>query len=210
LRINKFIQRKKRIFIPLFKSINTMNYTEYTQLFDHILSTQNPPKPYDNPDYLNYTKLNDSRMRRWMKTGNINQALTEELNKLQEPQLWIIISEPWCGDASHVVPFLIKISELSQHISYEIQLRDSEPFLINSYLTNGGKSIPKLIARDKNGEDLFTWGPRPHGAKELMNQLNEQKADFETVKIELQNWYNADKGQQIQQEIYECLKTKNS
>jgi len=178
-----------------------MNYQEYTELFEQILSAQSPNPPYDNQDYLNYTKLNRSRMHRWMKTAVIEEPLLEELKKISTPQHWIIISEHWCGDAAHIVPWLIKMTELTEKITYEIQLRDNEPFLINSYLTNGGKSIPKLIVRNELNEDIFVWGPRPQGAKQLMEQLNEQKADFETVKVELQNWYNNDKGIQIQQEI---------
>lgn len=90
-------------------------------------------------------------------------------------------------------------------ITYDLQLRDSEPFLIEDYLTNGGKAIPKLISRDENGNDLFVWGPRPAGAQELMNRLKEENAEFETIKIELQNWYNHDKGKQIQSELKELL-----
>jgi len=183
-----------------------MTYQEYIALFDEILSAQTPSSPYDNIEYLNYTKLNRQRMSRWMKTAEINESLEKLVKEIATEQHWIIISEPWCGDASHVLPWLIKMSELSEKISYEIQLRDSEPFLIDNYLTNGGKSIPKLIARNDKNEDIFVWGPRPEGAKELMNKLTEQKADFETVKVELQNWYNNDKGQQIQQELERLLR----
>jgi len=182
-----------------------MNFHEYSELFEQILNTEHPLAPYDNADYLNYTKLNKARMHRWMKTAEINESLSKMLAQISEPQHWIIISEPWCGDASHVLPWLIKMVECSKNIHYQIQLRDSEPFLINNYLTEGGKSIPKLISRDKNNTDLFVWGPRPSGAKELMNMLNEQKADFETIKVELQNWYNNDKGVQIQSEIEQLL-----
>lgn len=183
-----------------------MKYNEYKQLFEQILTSESPAAPYDNPDYFNYTKLNESRMKRWEKTMSLDEELIQLLEKLQIKQHWIIITEPWCGDASHIVPFLVRFSELSSNITYELQLRDSEPFLIDEYLTNGGKAIPKLISRDENGNDLYVWGPRPVGAQTVMNQLKEQNADFETIKLELQNWYNADKGKQIQQELKELLK----
>lgn len=182
-----------------------MNYTEYLQLFKQILSSDNPQSPYDSPDFLNYTKLNDSRVKRWNKTMVIQDDFKQLLQKLKKKQHWIIITEPWCGDASHIVPFLVKFSELSTAISYELQLRDSEPFLIENYLTNGGKSIPKLISRDEDANDLFVWGPRPKGAQDLMNQLKNENAEFEKVKVELQNWYNHDKGVQIQNELKELI-----
>lgn len=183
-----------------------MKYSEYTQLFEQILTSENPPAPYDNPDYFNYTKLNESRMKRWVKTMKIDEELTSVLEAVQVKQHWIIITEPWCGDASHIVPFLIRFSEQSDKITYELQLRDTEPFLIDDYLTNGGKAIPKLISRDEYGNDLFIWGPRPEGAQSLMNRLKEENADFEKIKVELQNWYNNDKGAQIQRELKELLK----
>ena len=90
-------------------------------------------------------------------------------------------------------------------VTYELQLRDAEPFLINSYLTNGGKSIPKLIARNEDGTDLFTWGPRPAAAQALMDRLKKEGADFETIKTGLQNWYNADKGRSLQGELLQAV-----
>jgi hypothetical protein len=112
-----------------------------------------------------------------------------------------MITEPWCGDAAHSIPFLAAIAEQSPKITYEIQLRDSDPFLINNYLTHGGKSIPKLIVRDLLGTDLFTWGPRPAASQELFNLLKSNGAQYDEITVKLQAWYNADKGQSIQKEL---------
>lgn len=183
-----------------------MNYREYQQLFDDILSSSDSQPPYNNTDYMNYTKLNQARMKRWDKTMQLDEELVSALREIPQKQHWIIIVEPWCGDVSHILPFLVRLAEQSSNITYDLQLRDSEPFLINSYLTNGGKSIPKLIARDEAGNDIFVWGPRPKEAQELMTGLKARNADFETIKTELQNWYNADKGQSLQKELLEFYK----
>lgn len=79
-------------------------------------------------------------------------------------------------------------------ITLTYELRDSEPFRINDYLTNNTQSIPKLIVRDAQGDDIATWGPRPAACQVLYKTLTDEKADFENVKTELQHWYNADKG----------------
>lgn len=183
-----------------------MKYDEYIQLFEEILTSSAPQAPYDEPDYFNYAKLNASRLKRWNKTMELDAELIQ-LVKNSKKQHWIIITEPWCGDASHIVPFLVRIAENTDTISYELQLRDSAPFLIDNYLTNGGKAIPKLISRDENGLDLFIWGPRPAGAQEMMMQLKKEAAEFEKIKLELQNWYNQDKGKEIQNELKEILKS---
>ena len=182
-----------------------MNYSEYKNLFESILNSKDPMPPYDAADYLNYTRLNFSRLKRWDKTLQLDQELVNQLKGLESKQHWIVICEPWCGDAAHVVPFLVRLAEESELVSYELQLRDSHPYLIENYLTNGGKSIPKLIVRDEEGKDIFTWGPRPDGAQKLMTDLKSAGVDFETIKMELQNWYNRDKGQEIFQELKELI-----
>jgi hypothetical protein len=181
-----------------------MNFTAYLAHFENIL--ENPTAPYDNPDYYNYAKLNWSRMNRWLKKGTISEELKSAISSIDQVQNWIIITEPWCGDASHVVPFLHMAAEINPMISVEYQLRDSAPFLIDQYLTNGGKSIPKLIIRNKANEDIATWGPRPAACQVIYDELKEKKADFEEMKIELQKWYNHDQGSEIMKELVDLLK----
>lgn len=182
-----------------------MNFTAYQQVFESILQDANPTAPYNNPDYLNYTKLNWSRQQRWLKTGVLSEEMITAVKNITEPQQWIVITEPWCGDASHIVPFLYKIAELNPLIQLDIQLRDTAPFLIEQYLTNGGKSIPKLIIRDNDNNDMAVWGPRPVGCQVLYDRLKAANADFEQMKIELQQWYNEDKGRSLQQELLSVI-----
>lgn len=185
-----------------------MTYQQYTKLCEEILNTNPPAPPYDKPGYLNYTKLNYTRMKRWMQTLELNKNLVQVIKSINEPQQWIVIIEPWCGDVAHILPVLIKLANENSLITYDLQLRDSEPFLINNYLTNGRKSIPQFIVRDANGKDLFYWGSRPAGAQQLMDELITSKAELETIKIELQNWYNRDKGESLQKELEQLFVQK--
>jgi hypothetical protein len=182
-----------------------MNYADYLQHTERILSAATPAPPYDNPFYLEYTRLNFSRMNRWNKVLQLNDELSVLLKSIQRPQTWIIIAEPWCGDAAPALPFLIRLAELNPNIRYDIQLRDQEPFLIEQYLTNGGKSIPKLIVRDAEGRDLFTWGPRPASAQQLMEAQKAAGVEKTEISAALQNWYNADKGVEMQRELLELF-----
>ncbi len=177
-----------------------MTWTEYNNYFDEILSNPNPAAPYDNPDYLDYTKLNHKRSHRWMKHGEILPQMKEAISRIKEDQHWILITEPWCGDAAHSVPFIQMIAALSNKIKLEIQLRDSGSE-IDNYKTNGGKAIPMLIIRDKVGKDLAVWGPRPAACQKIFLQMKADNVDFETQKITLQNWYNKDNGKSIQLEL---------
>ena len=184
-----------------------MNFQEYSTYFESILKKAETElqEPYDNPDYLDYTRLNWSRMNRWFKTGKLSEELLETINKINKPQHWIVITEPWCGDAAHNIPFIEMMANHNPLISISYELRDAEPFSINQYLTNGTKSIPKLIIRDEQGNDLATWGPRPEDCQKMYANLVSENADFEKVKMEIQNWYNANKGLDIQHELRELL-----
>lgn len=182
-----------------------MNYQQYQQLFDEILSNPTPPYPYNDEMYFSFTKLNQSRMRRWDKQFRLEQQLVDKLKNISTTRQWVIITEPWCGDAAHIVPFLIQMAAQNNLITYDIQLRDSEPFLIDSYLTDGTKSIPKLIVRDQSGTDIFTWGPRPKPAADLAASLKASGAEFETIKLALQNWYNNDRGASLSKEIADLI-----
>jgi len=188
-----------------------MTFQDYLDYFRSIIDKSNEEQaaPYDNPDYIEYTRMNWSRMNRWLKTGKLSEELTAIVKGIKEPQNWIVITEPWCGDAAHSVPFFHMLGELNPLVRVDYELRDSEPFRINDYLTAGSKSIPKIIFRDAAGRDLATWGPRPAGCQEIYARLTAEKADFETVKTEIQKWYNGDKGVEIQQELKERVEVKS-
>jgi hypothetical protein len=184
-----------------------MTFTEYQALFDDILSksAEEHTAPYSNHAYLEYVKLNRSRMSRWFKTGKLSPKLMELVEKITTPQQWIVITEAWCGDASHSVPFMKMMADLNPLIDLSFELRDSEPYNIEHYLTNGTRSIPKLVVRDADGKDIGTWGPRPKDCQIMYKTLLSNQASSETIKIEMQNWYNNNKGVDIQEELYEML-----
>lgn len=182
-----------------------MTAFEYLHYFEAILSGNISSEPYANADYLHYTKLNHSRQQRWFKMGELIPETAHALSIINERQQWILITEPWCGDAAHSVPFIIKMAERQPLITLEIQLRDSEDSLIDTYLSNGSKSIPKLIVRDEAGNDLFDWGPRPVNCQMVYQQLKDEGADFEALKTALQKWYNDDKGVSLQSEVQQLL-----
>jgi hypothetical protein len=172
-----------------------MTFQEYLAYFNRQL--ENPTPPYDQAEYAEYTRLNWARTQRWVKNLEVSPDFKNRVTSAQE---WIVITEPWCGDAAHSVPVIQKIAELNPLVTVRYELRDAAPHRIEQYLTNGGKSIPKLIVRNAEGLDLFTWGPRPQSCQEVFLSM-----DKEVAKVELQKWYNADKGLSTQAEILSLL-----
>lgn len=184
-----------------------MTVQEYQAQFEEILKGENNQPPYDCEEYLNYVKLNRSRIRKWAAKGQYNQELEELVKSINIPQTWILITEPWCGDAAQSQSFILKLAESNPNIALEIRNRDSEGSEIDRYLTNGAKSIPKLIARNEAGEDLFVWGPRPKEAQEMVIRHKQDKSmTSEEKQLELHHWYNKDEGKSLQKELLIILK----
>jgi hypothetical protein len=181
-----------------------MTLQEYRNLFTDILTGTITEAPYDKESYINYVKLNNSRMKRWTKQGVIAPRLAEAVQAIDSPQTWVLITEPWCGDAANSIPYLEKMAALNPNITVEVQLRDSGSE-IDNYLTNGGKSIPKLITRDAKGNDIFTWGPRPVQAQALVQKQKGSDASTDEKYGEILHWYKEDKGTSIQAEFLGLL-----
>lgn len=185
----------------------SMSYEEYRSLVKDLLARGKSTGKSQTEDLLNYSKLNNSRMRRLDKTFKISEDTAENLRSITKNQIWIVLTEGWCGDAAHSLPVINKMVENSEGINLKILLRDENEELMNKFLTNGNKSIPKLIMLDADTNELIdSWGPRPTEAAEMVNKQMERHgildADF---KKDLQVWYNANKGTNIEEDILALL-----
>lgn len=187
---------------------NTYSYEAYRTRIKNLLAEGKSSGDEQSEDLLHYSELNGTRMNRLDKTIKITPETQLFLANLKTEYIWIILSEGWCGDAAQILPILNKMAQLSDKIDLQIAFRDENPELMNLFLTNGGKSIPKLIILDKNTLGVLAdWGPRPAEAIKL---IADYKATFgvidETVKTQLQMWYLHDKGISTQNEIVSLLK----
>ena len=188
----------------LNKSISYQNYRDLVKQLVNDNSTTGNQK---TEDLVNYTKLNDRRMKRWDKTIKVTDDAKSKIEAFSEKMTWLVITESWCGDAAHVMPALNKVATLNDNIDFKVVLSDENPELMDMFLTNGGKSIPKVIMIDnETGAVLNTYGPRPNEATKLVSQF---KAMFGKLtpefKEDLQHWYNNDKGQNVIKDITEML-----
>lgn len=186
---------------------NSHTYSEYRTLVSALLKEEKSTGNEQSEDLTHYSQLNETRMNRLDKTIKVTEENNQKLQNLDKEYLWLVISEGWCGDAAQIVPVIHKMAELSNKIELKIVLRDENEALMNLFLTNGSKSIPKLIIIDKaTSEVVGDFGPRPTGAKQLiLDYKKEHGVIDETAKTELQLWYLHDKGVSTQNEIMEVL-----
>lgn len=184
---------------------NSFSYENYrkhvTELITKGLSTGHT----QSEDLLKYSELNESRMNRLEKTIQVTDEVKVKLENLDKKYIWLVLSEGWCGDAAQIVPVIHKMAEVAENVTLKIVLRDDNDALMQHFLTNGGKAIPKLIVLDAATlEVVADWGPRPAGAKQLILDYKAAHGVVdEPAKIALQKWYLNDKGISIQNEIVE-------
>ena len=185
----------------------SMSYDEYLQLMDQMIAENRSTGHEQNDMLTDFTKLNRTRIKRLDKTQTLLPETIEAMQKISTKQIWLVLTESWCGDAAQNVPVLKKMADQNPLIELRMVLRDDNDDLMQKYLTNGGRSIPKLIAiTDDLEKDLFAWGPRPKEGAELVIKLKEQYGKItDEVKTALQLWYNKDKGVAVQHEIIELL-----
>ncbi len=185
-----------------------MNYSEYNLLFKQ-LAEEGRTTGEQTLEKINYTKLNFSRSKRLDKTAEIPNESIAAFENISEKQTWLVISEPWCGDAAQTLPFLNKIAQLSENIDLKIVLRDENPELMDHFLTNGSRSIPIVIMLDENLNVLQTFGPRSKAATKLVTDYKTHNAKIDDAfKEMLQIWYNNDKGYSLVNDILETIEVK--
>jgi hypothetical protein len=196
---------------------NAMTYQEYAQkvadlLEKGIVSTAGTYEPTE--EMLHYTHTNLQRMHHLDKSTQLTVETIEQLNAVKEKRIWLVLTEGWCGDAGQVVPVIEKMAAQNAKIEHRILLRDEHLDIMDAFLTNEGRSIPKLIVLDEKGTVLASWGPRPQALQDIMVEQKakllalpkgERKAYFDIIKTEVQQWYNNDKTISIQKELLNAV-----
>ncbi|GAB7258083.1 thioredoxin family protein [Polaribacter sp. OB-PA-B3] len=181
---------------------NTISYAEYRNLVSNLLEEGKATGPIQSEALTNYSLLNDKRMKRLDKTIKISEETISKFQKVTAPQTWLVITEGWCGDAAQNIPVLQKIADTTDKVDLRIVLRDENLPLMDLFLTNGGRSIPKLIALDKDNNVINTWGPRPSTATKMVADYKEKNGTIDAqFKQDLQVWYNKNKGKNVQEDL---------
>jgi hypothetical protein len=183
-----------------------MSYGSYMTLTEQLVEEGRTSGPNQSEPYVYYTKLNFQRMKRLNKTIEVPARIIELLKEKAANWTWVIITEPWCGDAAQCVPVLEKIAQTNSLVKTAYLLRDEHPEVMDAYLTNEGRAIPKLICLDDSANEIFTWGPRPAVIQEVMNRLKaEGITEIATIVEEIQKAYNADHQAGVYEEMEAVL-----
>ena len=183
-------------------------FNQYLQLIEGLLA-ENKTTGTDHSEFMvEYTKLNMQRMKRLVKTTVLVEELREKLENLQKEMVWLVITEGWCGDAAQIVPVMAEIAKNSPKIQLSFILRDEHPEKMDQYLTNGGRSIPKLVCLEAGTlKEFGSWGPRPAAAQEMIMEAK-KNPDLSRDEFihKVHKWYADNKTLDTQKELLEKLK----
>lgn len=186
---------------------DAVSYKQYRADLDNLVEEVKSGNSDSNAPYLEYRLLNQQRMKRLDKSFKLSESVLAKLKEVESPVIWLVLIENWCGDGAQSLPVLNKMAEASPNISLKIVLRDQHLPLMDQFLTDGGRSIPKLIMLDEQtGAIKDTWGPRPTKATVM---FNEHKSKYGKItpefRTELQRWYAKDKGINVVRDILKML-----
>jgi hypothetical protein len=180
---------------------NAISFDEYLKESERRIKN-----PDETDEHNEYYELGLQRMNRTLKTFKIDEEQFEVLKSKKFGGKILIISEPWCGDASATVPVIVKFFEAGG-TEVKIFLRDSDVSLINQFLTDGAQSIPKILILDNDFSVKNSWGPRPKHGTELLKKFKENPEIYprENFYNDIQVYYAKNRGKDVITEILEMI-----
>lgn len=181
-----------------------MTWDEFQEHYE--IEAHRPLDESPNPGLTRYTPLNWKRSERVEKTYKMSDEARSAMQLIRSPQLWMVITESWCADSAQSFPVIHRLAELNPLVEIRVILRNDNMDIMDAHLTDGKRAIPKLVAFNRDGDELFNWGPRPGTAAELFrNGLAEgtPKADVQKA---MHLWYARDRGKTIERELIDLIK----
>ena len=192
---------------------DSQSYQEYREMINQLMAEGKTTGANHSEAMLHYTKMNVHRMDRLDKRTDLIPELEAEVEKLDKKYIFLALTEAWCGDAAQNLPVFQKLAE--QYVNFELRLvlRDENLDLMDQYLTNGGRSIPKVVVLDAETlEEVATWGPRPAVPQRMVEEYKklEDKPPYQEFTKDLQLWYAKDKTVSTQKELVALIKELES
>jgi hypothetical protein len=181
-----------------------LTYAEYLASWRETLLISLADLDKDARKLVYYARYNIERHDRIRDTYRPSDRLIEAGEAVQTPQIWLMLTEDWCVDSSYALPAIAAAAQAA-NAELRIMRRDEHPDVMDAYLTNGTRSIPKLVAFDMNGNELFQWGSRPEA---LVRQREEWVSDGRTkgeMSAAAAEWYESDNLASIDAELAELV-----
>lgn len=183
------------------------SYAEYLVQWREHLKTPLTGLDKDARKRLYFIRYNYERHERVAEQYLISDELRAAADMIDAPQMWMLLTEDWCGDSAFAGPVIRAAAQASDHVELRILRRDENLDIMERHLTNGGRSIPKLVAFDMNGQELFSWGPRPASLQQLRSDLLAAGLDAREVSRLVIAWYDEGNWVEIDTELASTIQS---
>lgn len=178
---------------------SAFTYSNYRKHINEALAI--PAQDEHAAKMHHYITNNVALMDEYDKTYRVSADLEAVLADAHAT-IWLVISEGWCGDAAFNLPMMAAIEKaMPEKVQLRLLFRDSNLDVIDANLTDGGRSIPKLIILSEDLKELGHWGPRPAPLQALMKEWKSEGLGIKELIPKVHEWYDADQTNTVQQEL---------
>ncbi len=186
-----------------------LSYEAYQESWKEALDVTLAGKTAEERRQIFFARYNLARSTQVHKSFKASDEMRAALEALVWPQVWMVITEAWCGDSAFALPVIVETARQSEKIELKIVLRDTYPEIMDRFVEGGARSIPKLVALDAvTGDVLFTWGSRPEIMQRYRDALVESGMKKEAISAEMVRKYEVGGWQTIEWELMERLTGK--
>lgn len=184
-----------------------LTYADYAAQMAAQASADPAGLPSEDAERIGYTKLNLHRSERIGRNWKPGPETTKVLDGIREPQLWMVLTEPWCGDSAQSLPVIAALAERDPDIELRIVLRDANLEIMDLFLTDGKRSIPRLVIFAAGGEVIGGWGPRPRAAQAAFDEAKAAGKEKPGILEALHLWYGRDRQRALEEELAGLLRS---
>ncbi len=136
--------------------------------------------------------------------ARVPEDLLERARGLEGSWRFLVLTEDWCGDGVHSIPYLARLAESLPTLDLRVLSREASPDLMDAHLTRGTRSIPVVMILDEAYREVGWWGPRPTPLQELF--LREIKTLPQPERFpRLRAWYARDRGRSTLGEVLDRI-----
>lgn len=177
-----------------------LSYAQFRAAWEDKLAAPTTGLTAEERKYRLYVKYN------WERSAGVHAAYTpsEAMRATlaaAAPLTVLVITEDWCGDSAFSLPVIAEAIATDPRHTLRILPRDANLDVMERYLTNGGRSIPKLVAFDAAGVELFTWGPRTASGQVHRAALVAEGLDYPAIAAKMVQWNEAGGWKDVEGEL---------
>ncbi len=195
-------------FLASRRPLEALTYAAYMDLMAAQAAADPPAGDAEAAEKHEYVKLNLHRSQRIARNWMPSDELATLLQTITEPEQWLVLTEPWCGDSAQCLPCIAVMAERQPNIELHVLQRDKNLDIMDRFLTAGKRSIPVVAMFDPAGRPVGRWGPRPAAAQVVFDAAKQGGLEKPEILERLHLWYGRDRGKSLDEEFCALLRKR--